>query len=121
MCVGGKLIQILNYKTMKKYIIYDTTDNPVGVPFNTWKDAETYKIVYGRPDWNIRLVHIHIDRKSTERQRKAVSFVEEWCNISFEGNIYDFYEVSDFLADYLDTAKEIAQSASKSYWLMING
>lgn len=91
---------------MKKYIVYDTTGNPVGVPFNTWKDAETYKIVYGRPDWTVKLAHIHIDRKSTERQRRAVSF---------EGNINDFYEVSDFLADYLDTAKEIAEDAAASY------
>ena len=100
---------------MKKYIVYDTTGNPVGVPLNTWEDAETYKMIYGRPDWIIRLSIIRIDRKSTERQRRAVSFVEEWCNISFEGNIDDFYEVSDFLADYLDTAKEIAEDADASY------
>lgn len=106
---------------MKKYIVYDTTDHPVGVPFNTWKDAETYKIVCGRLDWTVKLAHIHIDRKSTEKQRRAVSFVEEWCNVSFEGNINDFYEVSDFLADYLDTAKEIASDAAASYWSMLAG
>lgn len=106
---------------MKKYIVYDTTGNPVGVPFNTWKDAETYKIVCGRLDWTVKLAHIHIDRKSTEKQRRAVLFVEEWCNISFEGNINDFYEVSDFLADYLDTAKEIASDAAASYWSMLAG
>ena len=33
-----------------------------------------------------------------------------------EGNINDFYEVSDFLADYLDTAKEIAEDATSAYW-----
>lgn len=105
---------------MKKYIVYDTTGNPVGVPFNTWEDAETYKMIYGRPDWIIRLSIIRIDRKSTERQRRAVSFVEEWCNISFEGNIDNFYEVSDFLADYLDIAKEIAEDATSAYWSTIN-
>ena len=47
--------------------------------------------------------------------------VEEWCDITFEGNINDFYEVSDFLADYLDTAKEIAEDAAASYWSMLNG
>ena len=57
---------------MKKYIVYDTTGNPVGVPFNTLKDAETYKIVYGRLDWTVKLTHIHIDRKPTEKQRRAV-------------------------------------------------
>ena len=105
---------------MKKYIVYDTTGNPVGVPFSTGEDAETYKMIYGRPDWMVRLSIIRIDRKSTERQRRAVSFVEEWCNISFEGNIDDFYEVSDFLADYLDTAKEIAEDATSAYWSTIS-
>ncbi len=105
---------------MKKYIVYDTTGNPVGVPFSTWEDTETYKMIYGRPDWMVRLSIIRIDRKSTERQRRAVSFVEEWCNISFEGNIDDFYEVSDFLADYLDTAKEIAEDAESAYWSTIS-
>lgn len=105
---------------MKKYIVYDATGNPVGVPFNTREDAETYKMIYGRPDWIIRLSIIRIDRKSTERQRRAVSFVEEWCNISFEGNIDNFYEVSDFLADYLDTAKEIAEDTTSAYWSTIN-
>lgn len=105
---------------MKKYIVYDATGNPVGVPFNTWEDAETYKMIYGRPDWIIRISIIRINRKSTERQRRAVSFVEEWCNISFEGNIDDFYEVSDFLADYLDTAKEIAEDATSAYWSTIS-
>lgn len=105
---------------MKKYIVYDTTGNPVGVPFNTWEEAEIYKTVYGRFDWIIEQVSIHIGRKSTERQRNAVSFVEEWCDITFEGDINNFYEVSDFLADHLDIAKEIAADATASYWSMIN-
>lgn len=62
-----------------------------------------------------------VQTTSKSNKRRAVSFVEEWCNISFEGNINDFYEVSDFLADYLDTAKEIAEDAAASYWSMING
>ena len=106
---------------MKKYIVYDSTENPVGGIFSTREGAEIYKTVCGRPDWTVKLEHIHIDRKSTERQRRAVSFVEEWCNISFEGNINDFYEVSDFLAVNLDIAKEIASDAAASYWSMLNG
>lgn len=106
---------------MKKYIVYDTTDHPVGVPFNTWEDAETYKIVYGRPDWPIKLVTIERKRRSTEKQKKAVSFIEEWCDVPFGGNINNFYEVSDFIGDYLDTAKEIAADAASSYWSMVNG
>ena len=106
---------------MKKYIVYDTTDHPVGVPFNTWEDAETYKIVYGRPDWSIKLVTIERKRRNTDRQKRAVSFIEQRCNIEFEGDVNDFYEVSDIIRDYPDTAKEIAADAESSYWSMING
>lgn len=106
---------------MKKYIVYDTTDSPVSTPFNTYKDAETYKIIHGRPDWIIKLTHTHIERKSTEKQRKAILFIEKWCHVTFEGDINDFYEVSDFLADYLDTAKEVVEDTVASYYSMLNG
>ena len=105
---------------MKRYVVYDTTGNPVGVPFNKWKDADVYRIVYNRPDWTIKQVTIHTDRKSTARQRAAVKFVEQWCDTTFEGFLDDYYEVSDFLADHLDTAKEIANDATASYLSMID-
>lgn len=103
---------------MKKYIVYDTTNHPVG-SFSSWKGAEAYKIVHGRHDWSIR--ESCTIRKSTDRQRRAVHFIEDWCGITFNGDINNFYEVSDFLSDYLDDAKEIANDACASYWSMING
>ena len=101
---------------MKKYIVYDNTDHKVGIPFNSYKEAETYKIIYGRQDWKIRLINIISRRKSTERQKAAVEFIEMWCGVEFQGNIDDFYEVSDFIADYLVVAKEIADDARASYY-----
>ena len=38
---------------MKKYIVYDSTDHKVGIPFTSYKEAEAYKVIYGRPDWKI--------------------------------------------------------------------
>lgn len=92
-----------------KYIVYDTTGHPVGVPFNKYEDAATYKIIYGRQDWTIERVDtrkLNRSRKSTDRQKAAVHFCESWLSIKFEGNINDFYEVSDFLSEYLELAKD---------------
>ena len=106
---------------MKKYIVYDNTGNKVGIPFNSYKEAETYKIIFGRPDWKVSLIHVESSRKSTERQRRAVEFIEFWCDMKYQGNINDFYEVSDFLSDYLIIAKDIASDAESSYFSMLNG
>lgn len=49
---------------------------------------------------------------STLKQRGAVRFCEETLyNITFEGNITDYYQVSSFLDDYLDAAKAVAEEA----------
>lgn len=104
---------------MKKYIVYDTENQMVGVPFDSYKDAYAYKALKGRFDWNIRETYIKFSRNSTTKQRAAIHFVEEWCNITFEGDINNFYEVSDFLSDYLDAAKEIAEDAQASYLSML--
>lgn len=98
-----------------KYIVYDRTGHPVGVPFNNYKDAATYKTIYGRQDWTIKTVNIKLTRKSTNRQKAAVTFVEEWLDIDFEGNLDDFYEVSDFLAEYLQLAKDQYEEAKCEY------
>lgn len=44
---------------------------------------------------------------TTERQRAAVHFCEQWLNITFEGNIKDKYQVSIFLGEYLQEAKDL--------------
>lgn len=44
---------------------------------------------------------------STERQRAAVHFCEQWLNVTFEGNINDRWQVSVFLGEYLQEAKDL--------------
>ena len=52
----------------------------------------------------------------TKKQKSAISFCEEVLNISFNGNINNFNEVSEFLDTYLEQAKVIAEDAIESYY-----
>lgn len=106
---------------MKRYIIFDRTGNKIGIPFKTYKDAEEYKIIFGRMDWKIESINIKITKRSTPRQKTAISFCEQWLDIKFCGNIEDFYDCSEFLSEYLDNAKEVASDAESSYFSMLNG
>lgn len=53
--------------------------------------------------------------KSTERQKAAVHFCEQWLNIEFEGNIENFRECSNFLNNYLQFAKQTARELTCEY------
>lgn len=44
--------------------------------------------------------------KSTEKQRKAVKYCEEFLYIEFEGNIMSARDCSEFLNLYLEEAKD---------------
>lgn len=44
---------------------------------------------------------------TTDRQKAAVHFCEQWLNVIFEGDINNFKQVSYFLSIYLDDAKQI--------------
>lgn len=99
----------------RKYVVYDTTGNPVGVPFKTIREAEEYKAFNRRFDWTVRLMDINIWRESTPKQRGALTFCEGVLGIQFEGNRYDFYDVSDFLSEYLEEAKQVARELTCSY------
>ena len=44
---------------------------------------------------------------TTNKQKAAVHFCEQWLNVTFEGNINDFQQVSYFLSIYLDEAKSL--------------
>ncbi len=46
---------------------------------------------------------------TTSRQKAAVHFCEQWLHITFEGNINNFQEVSNFLSEYLDDAKNYCE------------
>lgn len=44
---------------------------------------------------------------TTNRQKAAIHFCEQWLNITFEGNIEDKHQVSIFLQEYLQEAKNL--------------
>ena len=52
---------------------------------------------------------------TTNRQKAAVHFCEQWLNVTFEGNINDFQQVSYFLSIYLDEAKSIYNEVRCEY------
>ena len=52
---------------------------------------------------------------TTNKQRAAVHFCEQWLNITFEGNINDFQQVSYFLSIYLDEAKSLYNEVKYEY------
>ena len=44
---------------------------------------------------------------TTNRQKAAIHFCEQWLNVTFEGNIEDKHQVSIFLQEYLQEAKNL--------------
>ena len=52
---------------------------------------------------------------TTKRQRAAVHFCEQWLNITFEGNIEDKYQVSIFLGEYLQDARNLYNEVRCEY------
>lgn len=52
---------------------------------------------------------------TTDKQKAAVHFCEQWLNITFEGNINDFQQVSYFLSIYLDEAKSLYNEVRCEY------
>lgn len=44
---------------------------------------------------------------TTNRQKAAVHFCEQWLDITFNGDIEDRYQVSIFLGEYLQEAKDL--------------
>ena len=52
---------------------------------------------------------------TTNKQKNAVHFCEQWLNVTFEGNINDFQQVSYFLSIYLDEAKSLYNEVKYEY------
>lgn len=52
---------------------------------------------------------------TTNKQRAAVHFCEQWLNVTFESNINDFQQVSYFLSIYLDEAKSLYDEVRCEY------
>jgi len=53
--------------------------------------------------------------KPTSRQIAAVHFCEQWLHISFEGDIEDRQQISAFLSEHLDDAKNLYEEAACEY------
>ena len=51
----------------------------------------------------------------TDRQKAAVHFCKEWLNITFEGDIENKYQVSLFLQEYLQDAKNLYNEVKCEY------
>ena len=52
---------------------------------------------------------------TTNKQKAAVHFCEQWLNVTFEGDINDFQQVSYFLSIYLDDAKQLYDEIACEY------
>lgn len=46
---------------------------------------------------------------TTDRMKSAVKFCEDWDSPKFTGNINNFQEVSDYLDEHLNAAKNLAR------------
>ena len=52
---------------------------------------------------------------TTDRQKAAIHFCEQWLNITFNGDIEDRYQVSIFLGEYLQEAKDLHNELRYEY------
>lgn len=89
---------------MKTFAIYDKYGYIVRGNFTSYEAASMFAI--NRPDWQITTI-VYSTKRSTNKQKKAIQFVEKTLDITFDGNLNDFYECSDFLSDYLEEALEV--------------
>lgn len=66
------------------------------------------KIVYKNERYKMRSM-------TTDKQKAAVHFCEQWLNIDFNGDINNFEQVSEFLSEYLQEAKNLYEEISCEY------
>lgn len=53
---------------------------------------------------------------TTDRQKRAVQYCEDWLHIKFNGDLNNYKEVFNFLSENLESAKDIALEASCDYY-----
>lgn len=56
-----------------------------------------------------------IELMTTPRQKAAVHFCEEWLDVPFEGDINNYTEVSEYLSEYLQEAKNLCEEITCEY------
>ena len=52
---------------------------------------------------------------TTNKQKAAVHFCEQWLDVTFDGDINNFKQVSYFLSIYLDDAKQLYDEIRGEY------
>ena len=52
---------------------------------------------------------------TTDRQKAAVHFCEQWLDVTFNGDINNFRQVSNFLSIYLEEAKSLYNETACEY------
>jgi phage/plasmid-associated DNA primase len=82
------------------FSVYDSYGNWLAT-FRDYQATYTFIISRQRYDWKIK------QKQVTERQKKAVVFIEEILDVDFEGDINNYRQVSNFLNEYLEDAKEL--------------
>lgn len=82
------------------YRVIDNTGNCVAT-FKEYKDVATFLLIKQRPDWRV----LSYNKKVTPRQKGAINFIENMLDITFEGDINNYQQVSNFIGLYLDEAK----------------
>lgn len=56
-----------------------------------------------------------MQKRVTAKQKAAVKLCEEWLDVTFDGDIENFYQVSRFLSIYLDDAKQLYTEVKCEY------
>ena len=57
---------------------------------------------------------------TTQRQKAAVHFCEQWLNVPYEEDIENFNQVSNYLSMYLEDAKWTAMELTCEYKAYVN-
>lgn len=84
--------------------VIDNTNHLVR-KFNTYKEADNFRIVNNRPDWKLT-TYYKSDYTSSDKQRSAVKWTSYILGITFTGDINSGLSCSKFLSQYLEQAKQ---------------
>lgn len=93
------------------YRILDSKKSVVAV-FKHYKDALQFAFESDK-DYTIQRFNKEPNRKPTQKMLRTVLFIESVLNIKCESD--EYYEISNFIAEYLDSAKIIWEEAMSSY------
>ena len=93
--------------------------NKLVARFETYRDANHFRHLKGRPDWSIKRTPKPF-RCSTDRQKMAVRYCEAWLDIRFIGDIDNFASCSEVLREHLELAKATERQTKENIQNAIN-